>query len=279
MQDHTRRVIAAFAVLVALGSLGLAACHPDAGGAPPPVGPGCTGPVGDTINSAFGYLGGGWQAWARSVAWRESRCDPGARNASSASGLFQIKVPLHDDMFAAVGCDLYGNPAWPLWYDAWCNARTAAYMVQTGGAGPWAIALRPITARLVAYRQVPLDEGGSALVTEALVKRWADGQALAAWYANAAAPSPPAGPSPRSAPAPHTSGGGWDAIAACESGGNWSINTGNGFYGGLQFTQQTWLASGGGAYAPRADLASREQQIAVASGLARSNWPVCGRRG
>ena len=56
----------------------------------------------------------------------------------------------------------------------------------------------------------------------------------------------------------------WDQIAACESGGNWSINTGNGYYGGLQFNQETWLGNGGGQYAPRADLATKAQQIAIA---------------
>ncbi|MGO4383782.1 transglycosylase family protein [Specibacter sp. RAF43] len=57
----------------------------------------------------------------------------------------------------------------------------------------------------------------------------------------------------------------WEAIAQCESGGNWSINTGNGYYGGLQFDINSWLANGGGAYAPRADLATKAQQIAVAN--------------
>ena len=75
----------------------------------------------------------------------------------------------------------------------------------------------------------------------------------------------------------YTSGSIWDRIAACESGGNWSINTGNGFYGGLQFTQATWAGAGGLAYAPRADLATPAQQIAIASKLSLSNWPVCGR--
>lgn len=56
----------------------------------------------------------------------------------------------------------------------------------------------------------------------------------------------------------------WDAIAQCESGQNWSINTGNGYYGGLQFLTSTWLGAGGGKYAPRADLATREQQIEIA---------------
>ncbi|MBK6885829.1 MAG: transglycosylase family protein [Tetrasphaera sp.] len=57
----------------------------------------------------------------------------------------------------------------------------------------------------------------------------------------------------------------WDRIAMCESGGNWHINTGNGYYGGLQFAYSSWLAWGGADFAPRADLASREQQITVAN--------------
>jgi LysM repeat protein len=80
-----------------------------------------------------------------------------------------------------------------------------------------------------------------------------------------------------------TSGINWDAVAQCESGGNWAINTGNGFYGGLQFTLSTWLGYGGGQYAPRADLASRAAQIAVAervlAGQGINAWPVCGHRG
>jgi len=84
--------------------------------------------------------------------------------------------------------------------------------------------------------------------------------------------SRPVQPAPAAAPAPVSSGGGstanaamWDRIAQCESGGNWAINTGNGYYGGLQFDSQTWLGNGGGAFAPRADLASRTQQIAIAN--------------
>lgn len=74
----------------------------------------------------------------------------------------------------------------------------------------------------------------------------------------------------------------WDSVAQCESGGNWSINTGNGFYGGLQFTAQTWRAYGGSAYAAYANQASREQQIAVAqnvlAGQGPGAWPVCSVR-
>ncbi len=67
----------------------------------------------------------------------------------------------------------------------------------------------------------------------------------------------------------------WDSVAACESDGNWSTNTGNGYYGGLQFDIGTWLAFGGGQYASRADLATREQQIAVASRVTYDAWPHC----
>ncbi|NYJ75233.1 transglycosylase family protein [Allobranchiibius huperziae] len=78
------------------------------------------------------------------------------------------------------------------------------------------------------------------------------------------------------------SGSVWDRVAACESGGNWAINTGNGFYGGLQFTQQTWAGYGGTAYAARADLASRSAQIAVAQKVLASQgagaWPVCSKK-
>lgn len=74
----------------------------------------------------------------------------------------------------------------------------------------------------------------------------------------------------------------WDRVAHCESTGNWHINTGNGFYGGLQFTQQTWQGFGGGQYASSAHLATREQQIAIAQKVLRVQgpgaWPVCSVR-
>ncbi|GFG74766.1 transglycosylase family protein [Mycobacterium botniense] len=74
--------------------------------------------------------------------------------------------------------------------------------------------------------------------------------------------------------------GEWDQVARCESGGNWSINTGNGYQGGLQFSRGTWAAHGGGEFAPSANLASREQQIVVAERVlatqGRGAWPVCG---
>ena len=76
------------------------------------------------------------------------------------------------------------------------------------------------------------------------------------------------------------SGVNWDAVARCESGGNWSIATGNGYYGGLQFTMGTWRANGGTGSPHQA---SREDQIRVAENVLRTQgigaWPVCGRRG
>jgi hypothetical protein len=73
----------------------------------------------------------------------------------------------------------------------------------------------------------------------------------------------------------------WDQVARCESGGNWAINTGNGYQGGLQFSPGTWSAHGGGQYAPAANMASKDQQIAIAEHVlatqGRGAWPVCGR--
>ncbi|MEU2562667.1 transglycosylase family protein [Streptomyces longispororuber] len=77
-------------------------------------------------------------------------------------------------------------------------------------------------------------------------------------------------------------GGVWDRIARCESGGNWQINTGNGYSGGLQFSASTWRAYGGTAYAPTAAQASKAQQIAVAAKVQRAQgwgaWPSCSAR-
>ena len=74
--------------------------------------------------------------------------------------------------------------------------------------------------------------------------------------------------------------GEWDQVARCESGGNWAINTGNGYHGGLQFTAGTWASHGGGQYAPAANMATKEEQIAVAERVLASQgkgaWPVCG---
>ncbi len=77
-------------------------------------------------------------------------------------------------------------------------------------------------------------------------------------------------------------GSSWDRLAGCESGGNWGINTGNGYYGGLQFADGTWDGNGGEKYASRADLASRGEQIVIAAkvldGRGWSPWPGCSSR-
>jgi hypothetical protein len=97
--------------------------------------------------------------------------------------------------------------------------------------------------------------------------------------AEVSAPEPAPAPEPDPAPAPAaTSSGGtvWDSLAQCESGGNWSANTGNGYYGGLQFTQQSWAAAGGSG---SPEGASREEQIRVAENLLSMQgwgaWPAC----
>jgi resuscitation-promoting factor RpfA len=83
-------------------------------------------------------------------------------------------------------------------------------------------------------------------------------------------------------PAQAADAGVWDRIAKCESGGNWKINTGNGYYGGLQFSASTWRGFGGGRYAPTADRATKNQQIYVATKVQKVQgwgaWPTCSKR-
>ena len=91
----------------------------------------------------------------------------------------------------------------------------------------------------------------------------------------------PAAPAASAPAAPSVAGGGvWDQLAQCEAGGNWAINTGNGYYGGLQFNLGTWKANGGGSGLP--SDASREQQIAVGQRVQASQgwgaWPACARK-
>jgi LysM repeat protein len=119
-------------------------------------------------------------------------------------------------------------------------------------------------------------------------KAWIVRAAMAASTPAASAQSPSSLPAASSAPSYSGgsysgSGVNWDAIAACESGGNWTTSTGNGFSGGLQFSQGTWDAYGGGQYASTAAGASQSQQIAVAqrvlAGQGIGAWPVCGAHG
>ena len=203
--------------------------------------------------------------------------------AGLAKSLIAVTVSLHPaaaphapgytvqpgDTLSAIAARSYGSAAdWPaVW---WANRRQV-----------------PDPDLIIAGQRL-------ALPSRTQVPAWLARAALAATAAPAtpapaapadpAAPAVPAVPAQASSPTPASSGGvNWSAIAACESGGNWSIDTGNGFYGGLQFTEQTWLGYGGGRYAPSASLATEAQQIAVAqkvlAGQGIGAWPVCGARG
>jgi LysM repeat protein len=168
------------------------------------------------------------------------------------------------DTLSAIAARAYGSAAdWPaIW---WANRRQV-----------------PDPDRITTGQRL-------ALPSSHQVPPWLARAALAAAAAARPAPAAPAGAAPAapaqaSSPAPASSGGvNWSAIAACESGGSWAASTGNGFYGGLQFTEQTWLANGGGRYASSANLATPAQQIAVAQNVLASQgigaWPVCGARG
>ncbi|MGV9880416.1 LysM peptidoglycan-binding domain-containing protein [Streptomyces sp. NPDC003006] len=101
--------------------------------------------------------------------------------------------------------------------------------------------------------------------------------------AASAAPSPARGaPPPAEKYDCPTEKGPWHCLAQCESNGRWDANTGNGYYGGLQFWQPTWVEHGGLEYAPRADLATKEEQIMVAEKVLRTQgwkaWPACSKK-
>ena len=170
------------------------------------------------------------------------------------------------DSLSVIAAHTYGKAAdWPaVW---WVNRHQVANPNQIAPGQ---------RLRLPASGQVP-----------ALMARAARAAIPGTPAASAAVSVPQASPSaaaPASTAAPASSGGAnWSAIAACESGGNWSADTGNGFYGGLQFTEQNWLAYGGGQYASSANQATEAQQIAVAervlAGQGIGAWPVCGAGG
>jgi LysM repeat protein len=177
------------------------------------------------------------------------------------------------DSLSAIAAHAYGSGAdWPaVW---WANRHQLA--------NPDVIAVGQQLS-LPASGQVPAWMARAAL---AAVPGASPAPAPAAPVSASQADPAPAQAAPaQAAPAASSDsdGANWSAIAACESGGNWSDNTGNGFYGGLQFTEQTWLAYGGGQYASSANQASESQQIAVAqqvlAGQGIGAWPVCGAGG
>lgn len=99
------------------------------GGPTPISGRRCTGPVEALIQATFGPAA----PWASSVVVRESGCQPGARNPSGSSGLFQLLLPLHDDLLVAAGC----TP--DEWADMRCNVTAAFLLYQGAGTRPWAL--------------------------------------------------------------------------------------------------------------------------------------------
>ncbi|GAA2624228.1 transglycosylase family protein [Streptomyces vastus] len=126
-----------------------------------------------------------------------------------------------------------------------------------------------------------------------LIKRtWYAAVVAVALTLLAPAEAAPAPPTPPPAPGPPTAAGAaydcekdqwpWGCLAQCESSGRWNVNTGNGFYGGLQFLQSSWELFGGLKYAPRADLATRQEQITIAQEVLSVQgweaWPVCSKR-
>ncbi len=119
-----------------------------------------------------------------------------------------------------------------------------------------------------------LGEGIRFLLTSTIIKRAVGaGAALALFCGIGLAGAAPAAAATTTV---------WDRVAKCESGGNWKINTGNGYYGGLQFAAGTWNANGGRTYASQAHRATKAEQIAIArrvlAGQGPGAWPTCSRR-
>jgi hypothetical protein len=124
---------------------------------------------------------------------------------------------------------------------------------------------------------VPEDEAVLAEQAEWATAFW---QTVLEALASAPAPAAPA-PVPAAPPSSGPYGWPWDALAECEAGGNWYINTGNGYYGGLQFSHSTWMAHGGSGYAhenpPEVQIAVA-QRLVAASGGSYGAWPACRAR-
>ncbi|MBM9468659.1 ubiquitin-like domain-containing protein [Nakamurella leprariae] len=164
-------------------------------------------------------------------------------------------------------------------------AQGTTQVVQQGRPGSVDVTVRVVTTNGVpgAPQDVASTTTVEALptITKVGTKKAAAAAPAAPAASSASSSSSRSGNTGAAAPA-SSSGVNWDGIARCESGNNWSINTGNGYYGGLQFDQSTWNSAGGQQYASRADLATREQQIAVAERLYASRglspW-ACGYAG
>lgn len=154
------------------------------------------------------------------------------------------------------------------------------HVVEQGEAGERRVTTRVTTVNGVQESTEVLESDELKPARPTVIARGTKQPVQTVTAAAAATPVSAPQPAPAASSAPAVAGGSvWDSIAQCESGGNWSINTGNGYQGGLQFSPSTWAAYGGTAYAPTADQASREQQIAIAEKTQASQgwgaWPAC----
>lgn len=184
---------------------------------------------------------------------------PGAHSVPASYTVHQ------GDTLSAIATHAYGSAAdWPaIW---WANRRQV-----------------PNPNVIATGQRLRLPASGKVPAWMARAAQAATGPSAPTSGASVPQADPAATPVSATAYPAYSGGVDWSAIAACESGGDWSISTGNGFYGGLQFTEATWLAYGGGEYASSANLASESEQIAVAervlAGQGIGAWPVCGAGG
>jgi hypothetical protein len=261
---------------------------------------------------------GGWRLWLRDregnyfyyahLSAFSKRAVDGARvvagtvlgyvgNTGDAAGTpYHLHFEVHPVSLLSLGYDGAVNPT--PYVEAWQQLDGGSAIVSLAdgirwGFGQVAAAAPPPGAMLLGYADISSSDAAS---TEPLAAPAIDPASLAEPEApaepdeaslNLSAPAEPSHAqianrldAEAGSPAAFT-GGVWDRLAVCEAGGDWGANTGNGYFGGLQFHPETWTAYGGVAHAPTADLASREEQMAVAArvlaGQGWNAWPVCSR--
>lgn len=189
------------------------------------------------------------------------------RPGDAVDGIERKHQLLHQGDGNVVLYDQSGNP---VWHTKTYGTNTSRFVMQgDGNAVLYNAANKPI------WHTGTHGNPGATLAVQGdgnIVVYKADG--TVAWAAKHWPPKPPPPP-----PAPTRAYGVWDRLAKCESGGNWSINTGNGYYGGLQFNLSTWHSNGGSGYP---HYHSRDEQIRVAEVLHSRRgfqpWPACSKK-
>jgi hypothetical protein len=245
---------------------------------------------------ALEFPGAGQMRHVRELVGSRPRVEPADLVADAGSGAGRIQAAAAADgstlmAYTAGGREvtvdlgaLSGDTAQPWWFDPRTGEATELDAVPTGSSVAFT---PPATGGDEADWVLVVDDAGAGFGPPGGTGRTGRSGGPAAHGpgsgdAPGQEPEPEPEPEPAPAPAPDREPV-WDRLAQCESTGDWAIDTGNGYYGGLQFDAATWRAYGGTAFAPQAHQATREQQIAVATKVrddrgGYGSWPACARK-